>query len=167
MKLLETLGIPVSPFRTIRTRDRRKYRRKVEVRRCTVHSVIRIPRVYGGTLPSSSLSISPPPLPSLPFQTIRFIRKSCTRNGRSRERENTCAHVCMGTKSMEVFEDAVPPPLLRNVSSNRRAKIPIYATVYIFHVLFYEIGQKRELESFSIGLEKNFEGKFRIRGWIG
>lgn len=51
-----------------------------------------------------------PPLPSLPFQTIRFIRKSCTRNGRSRERENTCAHVCMGTKSMEVFEDAVPPP---------------------------------------------------------
>lgn len=166
MKLLETLGIPVSPFRTIRTRDRRKYRRKVEVRRCTVHSVIRIPRVYGGALPSSSLSISPPP-PLSPLSDDKiYTQKLHAKWAQPRAGEHVCTRV-YGNEIDGSFRGRGSPPLLRNVSSNRRAKIPIYATVYIFHVLFYEIGQKRELESFSIGLEKNFEGKFRIRGWIG
>lgn len=102
--------------------------------------------------PPLLLPLYHPPSPPLPFQTIRFIRKSCTRNGRSRERENTCAHVCMGTKSMERFSRTrFPPPSKRFVkSSGENTDTP--PCVYIFHVErpFYRIGQKRELESFLI-----------------
>lgn len=115
----------------------------------------------------------PPSLP-LPFQTIRFIRKSCTRNGRSRERENTCAHVCMGTKSMEVFEDAVSPSFetFRQIVGRKYR----YATVCVYisrGASFLPDRAKKGTRKFfdriviEIGLEKNLEWKFRIRRWIG
>lgn len=68
--------------RTILTRDRRKYCQKVQVRR------------HGSQHYSYSSSTRNSPLPlSFPFQTIRFIRKSCTRNRRSREREHVCERI--------------------------------------------------------------------------
>lgn len=95
-KSLETLGIPRCPlpFRTIRTRDRRKYRcRKVEVRG----------KAHGSQDYSYSSGIRRAH-PLSPFRTIRFIRKSCTRNRRSREREHTYENEIDGS-----FRGRAPP----------------------------------------------------------
>lgn len=64
---------------TIRTRDRRKYCcRKVEVRRKA--------KRFAELFVFLGYTEGPFPLSPPPFHTIRFIRKSCTRNRRSRER---------------------------------------------------------------------------------
>lgn len=79
--IVRNLCAPIPP-RTILTRNRRKYCQKVQVRR------------YGSQHYSYSSSTRNSPLPlSFPFETIRFIRKSCTRNRRSHEREHVCERI--------------------------------------------------------------------------
>lgn len=103
-----------------------------------------------------------PPLPSLPFQTIRFIRKSCTRNGRSRERENTCAHVCMGTKSMEVFEDAVPPPSFETFRQIVGRKYRYTPPCIYFTSFFTRSGKKGNSKVFRSDWRKISRGNFEF-----
>lgn len=170
-KLLETLGTPVSPFRTIRTRDRRKYRRKVEVRRFTALFVF-LGCTEGPSPPPPSLS---PSLPSSPLSDDKiYTQKLHAKWAQPRAGEHVCTRVYGNEIDGTVFEDAVSPSFetFRQIVGRKYR----YATVCVYisrGASFLPDRAKKGTRKFfdriviEIGLEKNFEWKFRIRRWIG